>query len=54
MNRKGNLGPIDGAEALITTEGSLRQKRRDRLKAVSDEALLDLDTYTLMLVGKRK
>jgi len=54
LSRKGNLGPIDGAEALLTTEQSLRQKRRERLKAVSDEALLDLDNYTLMLIGKRK
>jgi hypothetical protein len=31
----------------------LRQKRRERLKAVNDEALIDLDDYTLMLAAKR-
>jgi len=32
----------------------LRKKRRERLKAVSDEALIDLDTYTGLLMAKRK
>jgi hypothetical protein len=32
----------------------LRKKRRERLKAVSDEALIDLDTYTELLMAKRK
>jgi len=32
----------------------LRQKRRERLGAVSDEALYDLDGYTFMLMAKRK
>jgi len=42
------------AEALAETEASLRQKRRERLKAVSDEALIDVDDYTLMLIAKPK
>ena len=42
-----------------TTEGSLtetaiRERRRERMKAVSDEALIDLDNDTLLLLGKRK
>src|SRR5712664_330109 len=52
--RKGNLAPAQRAEAMGTTEASLRQKRRDRLKGVSDEALRDLDTYTMMLMSKRE
>jgi hypothetical protein len=51
--RKGNLGPAQRAEAMGMTEQSLRQKRRERLKEVSDEALRDLDNYTMMLMSKR-
>jgi|SRR5579864_3459262 len=54
IGRKGNLGPAQRAEAAGTTEELLRQKRRERLKGVSDEALKDLDIYTTMLVGKRQ
>src|SRR5229473_3545789 len=50
--RKGNLAPAERAEALGTTEASLRQKRRARPKGVSDEALKDLDIYTMMLMSK--
>jgi len=42
------------ASASALTEAELRQKRRERLNAVSDEALIDLDDYTLMLMAKRK
>jgi hypothetical protein len=52
--RKGNLGPAQRAEAMGTTEESLRQKRRERLNGVSDEALRDLDNYTMMLMSKRE
>ena len=52
--RKGNLAPAERAEALGTNEESLRQKRRERLKGVSDEALTDLDHYTMMLMSKRQ
>ncbi len=48
------IGAKQRAEALAFTEASLRQKRRERLKAVSDEALIDLDDYTMMLAAKRK
>ena len=54
VGRKGNLGPAERAEALGTTEESLRQKRRARLTGVSDEALSDLDRYTMMLMSKRQ
>ena len=52
--RKDKIGLKQRTLALGSTEASLRQKRRERLKAVSDEALIDLDQYTLMLVAKRK
>lgn len=54
MHRKEKIEAKQRAEALAETEASLRQKRRERLKAVSDEALIDLDDYTLMLIAKRK
>jgi len=53
LARKGELAPAQRAEAMGTTEESLRQKRRERLKEVSDEALRDLDRYTMMLMSKR-
>jgi len=54
LQRKDNVGLTLRAEALATSEASLRQKRRERMKSVSDEALIDLDDYTLMLLAKRK
>jgi hypothetical protein len=54
VHRKDKIGVKDRAKALVASEPSLRQKRRERLKAVSDEALIDLDDYTLTLVAKRK
>ena len=54
MHRKDKIGAKELAEAVAVTEASLRLKRRERLKAVSDEALIDLDDYTLMLIAKRK
>jgi hypothetical protein len=54
IHRKDKIGLIQRTEALGSTETSLRQKRRDRLKAVSDEALIDLDDYTAILIAKRK
>lgn len=52
--RKGNLGPAQRAEAMGATEEALRQKRRERLRGVSSEALRDLDNYTMMLMSKRE
>jgi len=54
LHRKDKIGLKQRTEALGSTETSLRQKRRERLKAVSDEALIDLDDYTMMLIAKRK
>jgi hypothetical protein len=47
-------GSKQRTEASDSTEAELRQKRRERLKTVSNEALTDLDDYTLMLMAKRK
>jgi hypothetical protein len=54
MQSKNTLGRLQQAEALASTEASLRQKRQERMKVVSDEALIDLDAYTMMLAAKRK
>lgn len=54
IGRKGEPGALGRAEALLTTEASIRARRRERLKDVSDEALMDPDQYTLMLMNKRK
>jgi hypothetical protein len=54
MQAKGKIGAKQRAEALAITETSLRQKRRERMKAVSDEALIDLDDYTMTLAAKRR
>jgi hypothetical protein len=54
VHRKDKIGLIQRTQALGSTEASLREKRRDRLKPVSDEALIDLDDYTAMLIAKRK
>jgi hypothetical protein len=54
IHRKDQIGLTQRTEALAMTEASLRLKRQERLKAVSDEALGDLDDYTAMLMAKRK
>ena len=54
LHRKNRIGSEQKARAADATEASLRQKRRERMKAVSDEALYDLDDFTVMLMAKRK
>jgi hypothetical protein len=55
VHRKDSAGmKAAGATALRTSEESLRQARRERLKAISDEALYDLDSYTAKIIAKRK
>jgi len=54
LHRKDKIGSKQRLRAMASTETSLRQKRRERLHSVSDEALIDLDEYTLMLMAKRK
>ena len=54
MQARDKMAAKQRAEASGITEESLRQKRRERMKAVSDEALIDLDDYTLTLAAMRK
>ena len=53
-HRKDSADMKVGATALLASEESLRKARRERLKAVSDEALYDLDSYTANIIAKRK
>jgi hypothetical protein len=52
MKRK--AGASAHAGTIGESEDSLRNKRRERMKAVSDEALYDLDKYTEEIMAKRK
>jgi hypothetical protein len=52
--RKDSVDPKTHSAAGTASEDSLRQARRERLKAVSDEALIDLDSYTTKIIAKRK
>jgi hypothetical protein len=55
VQRKGIGTKITGEIASLgSSEDSLRKKRRERMKAVSDEALIDLDRYTIAINAKRK
>jgi hypothetical protein len=40
--------------AIAESEDTLRKKRQERMQAVSDEALYDLDDYTREIMAKRK
>jgi len=51
---RNKIGTKERARALSFSEASLRQKRQELMKVVSDEALIDLDDYTLLLAAKRK
>ena len=53
-NSKDKISRAIRAAAASSTEQSLRAARRERMKAVSDEALYDLDDYTLKIIAKRK
>jgi len=54
VDRKDKIGSKEQTQASDPTEASLRQQRRERLKAGSNEALIDLDDYTVRLIAKRK
>jgi hypothetical protein len=45
---------LDQISSLGSSEESLRRKRRERMASVSDEALYDLDRYTIAIHAKRK
>jgi hypothetical protein len=53
-HRKANVSLYNHATVLTSSEASLRQTRRERMKVVSDEALIDLDSYTAKIVAKRR
>jgi hypothetical protein len=53
LHRKYTTDKTHAAES-SESEESLRQARRARMKAVSDEALYDLDSYTAKLIAIRK
>lgn len=54
LENKDKHGAKERTMGMFSSEGDLRKKRRDRLKSVSDEALIDLDVYTDLLIAKRK
>jgi len=53
IHRKEGIDDADPAAVSAATEDSLRTQRRERMKAVSDEALDDLDVYTAKIIVKR-
>jgi hypothetical protein len=53
-HRKDAVNPKDRVFASAPSESALRQARRERMAAVSDEALDDLDEYTAKIIAKRK
>jgi hypothetical protein len=54
LRRKDDISVKSKIEAPFSSDASIRQRRRERMQAVSDEALIDLDDYTAMLIAKRK
>jgi hypothetical protein len=52
MARRSDL--VTKVKAVASSEESIRQKRMERMKNVSDEALYDLDAYTGEIIAKRK
>jgi hypothetical protein len=53
-HRKDHLTQAAREAVRGANEQSLRDARRDRMKAVSDEALDDLDSYTLKIIALRQ
>lgn len=54
LQSKNKISAAQRAAVTASDGASLRQKRRERMKAVSDEALSDLDDYTLTIAASRK
>ncbi len=54
LHQKDSIGLVARVVAFTEREESLRQARRERMKAVSDEALYDLDSYTAKIIAIRK
>jgi hypothetical protein len=54
LNRRSGWGIVLAqVRAVFSNEAELRKRRRDRMKSVSDEALLDLEDYTELITAKR-
>ena len=54
LARNSNAGLLATVMALFRSEKSLRAQRRELMKRVSDEALIELDQKTAQLAAKRK
>jgi hypothetical protein len=54
IQREASVARKASGKASHASEEALRKARRERLKAVSDEALYDLDEYTIKIIAKRK
>lgn len=54
IHRKDSVGLTARTLAIADSEQSLRDSRRARMKAVSDEALYDFNDYTTKIIAKRK
>jgi hypothetical protein len=54
IHRKDKVNRAGRVVAFALNEQALREARRKRLQAVSDEALEDLDSYTVEIMAKRK
>lgn len=54
IGRNGQAGLLAAATALLRSEASLRSERRELMKRLSDEALIELDQTTAQLAAKRK
>jgi hypothetical protein len=54
VHQKDSVNMKASEKASLASEESLRKARRERMKAVSDEALLDLDSYTIKIIANRK
>lgn len=52
--RSARAGPLTSAKAALSTEEALRAQRRELMKRVSDEALIELDEKTTLLAAKRR
>jgi len=54
VHRKDSVDLKANEKASLASEESLRKARRERMRAVSDEALYDLDSYTVKIIARRK
>lgn len=53
-NRSQHIGAVARVKAAVTNQHELRQKRRQVMSRVSDEALVELDNLTAALIAARR